>query len=597
MQQSPIEEIKAKLDIVEVIGGYISLNLAGGNYKARCPFHNEKTPSFMVSKEKQIWHCFGCSKGGDLISFVQEYEGLSFPEALKVLAQKANIVLPEFKDVPKEDYSRLYELNQLAADFYQQKLNSNLPAAKKVLEYLSNRKITEASIKDWQLGLSGEDWDELLLFLKSKNYQEEEIFAAGLVVRKKSGLGFVDRFRKRLMFPICDANGRVVAFTSRTLTGIVYQEEDFGGKYINSPQTAIYDKSKTLYGWHLAKEAVRHKQYLIIVEGNVDAMASYQAGAKNTVAVSGTALTIDQLKLIKRYTNNIILAFDGDTAGSQAVFRSITLGWAQDFNIKVLLLPKDADPADMVKKDSASWRQAIKDSVPVMDYYLSRVLAGVDLNRADHKKIAVQKLLPIIKFLKSQVEQAHYLKLLSDKIQIPLTVLQGDLAASKNFIDDQEQAWQKSLDKKKNTWQLLSEQLLALAFYKNEYLNKLVDELEAEFIFIDLQSLYKKVIIYYTKHHSLDNLTQILDLDTAEKDDWIRLAMTGEKDWQSVNDLELSHDFNNLIKQLKLNYWQQKRQALLADLRQAELKQETLQVDALSHEINILNKEINNLQN
>ena len=214
----------------------------------------------------------------------------------------------------------------------------------------------------------------------------------------------------------------MVAFTSRTLTGIVYQDEDFGGKYINSPQTAIYDKSKILYGWHLAKEAVRHKQYLIIVEGNMDAIASQQAGAVNTVAVSGTALTIDQLKLVKRYTNNIILAFDGDTAGSQAVFRSITLGWGVDFNIKVLILPKDSDPADMVKKDVQAWRQAIKDSVPVMDYYLARVLAGVDLNRADHKKIAVQKLLPIIKFLKSQVEQAHYLKLLSEKIQIPLSI-------------------------------------------------------------------------------------------------------------------------------------------------------------------------------
>lgn len=594
---NPTEEIKAKLDIVDIIGGYLHLNLAGGNFKAPCPFHNEKTPSFMVSREKQIWHCFGCGKGGDLISFVQEYEGLNFPEALRLLAQKANIVLPEFKNLPKEDYGRLYQLNQLATEFYQQKLFSESQAAKKVLEYLDNRKITASSIKQWNLGLSGEDWDELLLFLKNKNWQEQEIFEAGLIVRKKSGSGYVDRFRKRLMFPIADASAKVVAFTSRTLTGIVYQDDDFGGKYINSPQTAIYDKSKILYGWHLAKEAIRHKQYLIIVEGNMDAIASHQANTANTVAVSGTALTTDQLKLVKRYTNNIILAFDGDTAGSQAVFRSITLGWGADFNIKVLILPKDSDPADIVKKDPRSWRQAIKDSVPVMDYYLSRVLAGVDLNRADHKKIAVAKLLPIIKFLKSQVEQAHYLRLLSEKIQIPLAVLQSDLATSKNFIDNQEKAWQHSLDKKKNTWQLLSEQLLSLAFYKDECLNRLINDLEADFIFTDLQPLYKKVIIYYTKHHSLDNLADSLDLENSEKNDWIRLAITGEKDWNDSSEAELNNYFNNLIKQLKIHRCQQTRQVLIEQLRQAEFKQETAMVDNLSHKINILNKEINNLQN
>jgi DNA primase len=594
---SSIEQIKAKLSVSDVVGSYMKLEKAGLNYRGCCPFHNEKTPSFFVSPSRGTYHCFGCNRGGDIISFVQEYEGLNFPEALRVLAQKANIVLPEFKNIPKEDNSRLYQLNQLATEFYQQKLFSASLVAKKVLEYLASRKITEASIKQWNLGLSGEDWDELLLFLKSKDFKEQEIFEAGLIVKKKSGVGYVDRFRKRLMFPITDANAKVVAFTSRTLNSIVYQDDDFGGKYINSPQTAIYDKSKTLYGWHLAKEAVRHKQYLIIVEGNMDAIASQQTGTLNTVAVSGTALTIDQLKLVKRYTNNIILAFDGDTAGSQAVFRSITLGWGVDFNIKVLILPKDSDPADIVKKDPKVWRQAIKDSVPVMDYYLSRVLAGVDLTRADHKKIAVAKLLPIIKFLKSQVEQAHYLNVLSEKIQIPISVLQSDLATSKNFIDKQEKTWQHSLDKKKNTWQLLSEQLLSLAFYKNEFLNKLIDDLEADFIFTDLQSLYKKVIIYYTKHRSLDNLADSLDLEDTEKNDWIRLALTGENDWNDSSGVELVNHFNNLIKQLKRHQYQQQRQVLIDDLRQAELKQETAIVDNLSHKINILNKEINNLQN
>ena len=550
----------------------------------------------MVSKEKQIWHCFGCGKGGDVISFVQEYEGLSFPEALRLLAQRANIVLPEYRDIPKEDNSRLFAMNQLAAEFYQKKLQVNTEVAKKVLDYLLGRKITDASIKKWGLGLAGEDWDELILFLKSQGYKEEEIFQAGLTVRKKAGPGFVDRFRKRMIFPLSSPDGRVVAFTSRTLNNIAYQDDDFGGKYINSPQTAIYDKSKILYGWHLAKEAVRQKKYLIIVEGNLDAIAGHQAGTENTVAVSGTALTIDHLKLIKRYTNNIILAFDGDTAGSQAAFRSITLGWGADFNIKVLVLPACSDPADMVKKDPNEWRQSVKKSIPVMDYYLLRILSGVDLNRADHKKIAVQKLLPIIKFLKSKVEQAHYLQVLSDKINIPVSVLQADLETSKNFIDNQQQTWQKALDQKKNTWQLLSEQLLSLAFFKSEYLSKLIDDVDPELIFTDLQSLYRKVIIYYTKQTTLNYLVDQGDLEPPEKAEWVRLAMTGSKDFSQLTEPELATSFASLTKQLKLSQWQQQRQALIQELRQAELGQDLDKVDIISHQINLLNKEINNLQ-
>ena len=359
-----VEEVKKRLDIVDIIGGYIALNKAGGNFKAVCPFHNEKTPSFMVSREKQIWHCFGCDKGGDVLTFVQEYEGIDFPAALKILADKANVTLTNMRFEAKKDYSRLYEANRLATEFYQ----ANLAKNNKVLDYLKNRKINQDSIAKWQLGLSGEKWDDLYQYLLSKKFTDQEIFQAGLSLKQKSGSGYFDRFRKRLMFPICDTQGRVVAFTSRTLHGIVYDEEEPGGKYINSPQSVIYDKSRILYGWHLAKDAIRKQKYLIIVEGNMDAIASYQANTQNTVAVSGTALTIDHIKLIKRYTNNVILAFDGDAAGSRAVFRSITLGWQEDLNLKILLLQKDKDPADIISEDADIWRQAIKDSVPVMDY-------------------------------------------------------------------------------------------------------------------------------------------------------------------------------------------------------------------------------------
>lgn len=302
------------------------------------------------------------------------------------MAEKANVPLTGYQALPKENFNLLYEINHLIADKYQENLLAKNEVSTKVLDYLLARGVTIDSIKKWGLGLSSESWDEAILYLKNKNFSETDIFQAGISVKKKDGSGYVDRFRKRLMFPIFDTAGRVVAFTSRTLQGIVYHDEDFGGKYINSPQTSIYDKSKILYGWHLAKATIKHKDYLIIVEGNLDAILSQQAGTANTVAVSGTALTIDHLKLIKRYTNNVILAFDGDNAGSSAALRSITLAWAQEMNMKILVLPKDQDPADIVKSDKNLWLKLVRDSQPVMDYYFQRVLAGVDLNRADHKK-------------------------------------------------------------------------------------------------------------------------------------------------------------------------------------------------------------------
>jgi len=591
-----IEEIKSKLDIVDVISGYLPLKQTGGNFKARCPFHNEKTPSFMVSREKQIWHCFGCSKGGDLISFVQEHEGISFAETLRLLASKANVTLSGYQSSPREDYSRLYEVNKAAVQFYQNKLQQKNEVTRKVFDYLSKRKIIAESINIWQLGLSGEGWDELYHYLLKQGFKDEEIFQAGIILKKKEGSGYIDRFRKRLMFPIGDLQGRIVAFTSRTLTGIAYDEEDFGGKYINSPQTVIYDKSKVLYGWHLARTAIRQKKYLIIVEGNMDAIAAFQAGTKNVVAVSGTALTSQHVKLIKRYTENVILAFDGDAAGSQAVFRSIALGWKEDLNLKILVLPKGKDPADIIKEDQPSWREAIKNSIPVMDYYFRRIMFGVDLSRSDHKKIAVRKLLPIIKFLKSKVEQAHYLKLLADKLQLPLEILQQDLIGAKSFLDNRESEFIKTTEEKKDPLCLASEHLLALIFYSPVYLIKAIAEIEPEIISPSLQPLYSKVIIYYTKHQHLTHFIDYPELNDEERSDWIKLSLSGESNYSNSSDRELETDFLNIIFNIKNRFLGQERQKLIQQLRQAELSRDTAQQDVLIHKINLLNKEVHKLQ-
>lgn len=590
-----VEEIKNKLDIVEVISSYINLQPASGNFKATCPFHNEKTPSFMVSREKQIWHCFGCDKGGDVIGFVQEYEGLDFKEAVRILAEKANIPLTNFKTNVKEDHSRLYKINEQAADFFHKLLNQNSEAGGKTLEYLKQRQITADSIKQWRLGLSSELWDELFKYLVSLGYSENDIFQAGLIVKKKDGSGYVDRFRKRLMFPLADTQGRIVAFTSRSLAGIVYNETEQGGKYVNSPQTVIYDKSKILYGWSLAKEAMRKKKYLIIVEGNMDTIAVHQTSAKNTVAVSGTALTLDHIKLIKRYVNNIILSFDGDAAGSRASFRSIALCWQEDMNVKILVLPKGKDPADVVKENPDEWLKLIKDSIPVMDYYFKRILQAIDISRADHKKIAVQKLLPVIKYI-NKIEQSHYLKKLSDKLDVPLRILEEGLKDIDPFLAKQDAIIQKTNQDKKNSVTILSEKILTITFFKNQYLDKLIDEIDPEMISEDLRELYKKIIIYYTKHQNLQKFSDFEDLAPSEKEIWIRLTMEGLRYYENLKEVDIASDFQNFISRLKKEYLENKRKELINKLRQAELSDNHLEQDDISHQINLINKEIYKLQ-
>jgi DNA primase len=591
-----VEEIKNKLDIVDIVSSYINLQQASGNFRANCPFHNEKTPSFMVSREKQIWHCFGCDKGGDLISFVEEYEGIDFKEALKILADKANVPLTGFSSQKKEDNSLLYEINKEAAKFFHNILEQDTDASQKVLKYLDKRKVKKGSIIDWQLGLSPESWDGLLRYLVTEGYKEDDIFKAGLIVKKKDGSGYVDRFRKRLMFPISDTGGRVVAFTSRTLTGIVYDEEEFGGKYINSPQTPIYDKSKTLYGWHLAKDTIRQKKYLIVVEGNMDVIAAHQTSAKNTVAVSGTALTLDHIKLIKRYANNAILAFDGDAAGSRASFRSIALCWQEDMNVKILVLPKGKDPADIIKSNPDQWLQFIKDSIPVMDYYFKRIFQAIDINRADHKKVAVQKLLPIIKYLKTAIEQVHYLKILADKLNIPYDILKKDLDQATSFLERQDTVVQKVVQDKKGSAILLAERIFNIAFFKNQYLDKLISELDPDMIIEELRDLYKKVIIYYTKHQNLDKFENFEELTSEEKNTWIRLSMSGAKDYEESKEEDVVNDFQNLISRLKKDSFDIQRQDLINQLRQAESSDDKAKQDEISHKINLINKEVYKLQ-
>lgn len=406
--QNPIEEIKNRLDIVQVIGSYLKLQKTGINYRAVCPFHSEKKPSFFISPSRQIWHCFGCGKGGDIFAFIKEIEGVEFGDALRILAQKAGIELkkqsPEYK-AWKTEKERLYEICELATRFFEKQLEAS-KTGKEAKEYLLKRGLKEESIKKWRIGYAPDVWQGLSDFLDTRNYKKEEIEKAGLALTSQKG-SFYDRFRGRIVFPVFNINSQVIGFGGR-----VFKEKDKNeiAKYVNTPQTVLYDKGGTLYGLDKAKVAIRKKDSCILVEGYVDLIMVSGAGFENAVATSGTALTLSQLKILKRYTDNLYIAFDMDLAGDTATKRGIDLAQSQEFNIKVVTLPEGMDPADMVLKNENEWAERVEKAKSMMDFYFESAFHKFDKSSAEGKKEISEVLLPVIKRISNKIVQSHWIK-------------------------------------------------------------------------------------------------------------------------------------------------------------------------------------------
>ncbi len=418
------QAIKDRLDIAQIIGEYIPLKKAGANWKANCPFHNEKSPSFMVNAEKQFWHCFGCSKGGDVFSFLQEMEGLEFSEALKILAERAGVKLDTFaSDINKSQKNRILEINAKAAYFFHQFL-LEMPASAGARDYLQRRELKTETIEEWKVGFIPEQWDLLTQYLLKKGNNVDDLLASGLTIKKEGG-GVYDRFRGRIMFPIWDAHGNNVGFTGRVLV----ETEKSGGKYVNTPQTLVFDKSRILYGLNKAKTEIKNKDFTLLVEGQMDVIACHQAGMKNVVASSGTALTFEQIKLLKRYSNNISIAFDADAAGQNAAKRGIDLALEQGMNIKIIQIPagagKDAD--ECLKKNPAVWFKAVESAKEVMEWYFASVLVGADKHDPKQKQKIADILLAEIIRLPYAVERDHWLKKLTDELSVDHTTLTAEM--------------------------------------------------------------------------------------------------------------------------------------------------------------------------
>lgn len=393
------------------MGEYVQLKRSGRNLKGLSPFGNEKTPSFMVSPEKQIWHDFSSGKGGDMFSFIEEVEGLSFKETLELLARKAGVDLEQFKGKSTGDNKqkdRLYEVLEIAAKFYQ----AQLKGSKTALEYLlKKRAFTKDTVLKFRLGYSPNTGDALINFLKSKNFTQGEAQAAGLITQRYNGWG--DMFRGRVMVPLSDAQGRVVGFTARLL-----EDNPDAPKYINTPSTLLYDKGRQAYGLHLAKDAIRKQKFGVVVEGNLDVIASHQAGIENVVAAAGTALTEAHLKDLGRYAQDIRFAFDSDKAGIAATERAIPLAQKVGVNVSIITIPDGKDPDELVRKDPKLWEAAINNHQYAIDWLIGRYKGLLDIESGQGKRQFTDIVLQVIRGLTDKVEQDHYLGELAKSIGV-----------------------------------------------------------------------------------------------------------------------------------------------------------------------------------
>ncbi|MFA5109456.1 MAG: DNA primase [Patescibacteria group bacterium] len=601
---SQVEEVKSKLDIVEIIREYVPVKAMGANFQALCPFHNEKSPSFVISPEKQIWHCFGCGRGGDVFSFVMEKEGLGFMEALRLLAPKAGVTLKYENPESYSERNRIMDILELAGKYYAHILHT--PTGKNILEYLYRRGLSEETVAAWQLGHSPDAWSNLYDFLKARpltgpKYTDEEIFSAGLTVKKNApaaGRGYYDRFRDRVMFPIWDVNNNLIAFTARVNPD--KEKTEKMGKYINSPQTKVYDKSRVLFALNKAKNAIREQDSVIIVEGQMDAITCHQHGFINVVASSGTALTAEQVALLKRYTGNVSLLFDMDNAGQMAADRGIKECLAQEMNLKVVILPSGKDPDECLKNNPADFKKAVENAKPMLEYYFEKISAGLDLDKVENRRVVEEKMLLMLADANNNIERSYWLTKLSQEIgtdekelREKLGILREKKKPAAGVVSNSANSANTKMEIPKISREdKLAELLLALLVRFPEFISYSTGDLEPEYLDNDaLAGFYKNLIIYYNKSASLDyeNFRRQLEADASGTEKLLdKLVLLGEKDFYNYGQASAKTEIINIITELKKYGRQRKMKKLQKEIARAEKEGGKDELDRLMAELNNL---------
>ena len=557
-----IEEIKNRLDIVEVIGSYIRLSKTGRNYKALCPFHQEKTPSFIVSPEKQIWHCFGCGKGGDIFTFVMEIEHIDFYEALKTLAQRAGV---ELKKEPVEKKSRRQKflaINELATEFFETQLWRSQDG-QKALGYLKKRGLKNETIRKWRIGWAPNNWRALSDFLRKK-YSVDDLIQVGLAISKSNRpTEIYDRFRSRIVFPIFNLDHQPVAFSGR-----IFNQDESQAKYINTPETILYQKGYQLMGLNFAHREIRQKDSCLLVEGNMDVIMAHQAGTENVVAPCGTGFTQGQAKIIHRYTENLIIAFDSDEAGQRATRRVIDLALEKGLNTFVVKI-SEKDPADLILENCQIWLKSVQERIPAIDFYFQSVITNSSLTIAGKKQI-VKIILPTIKRISNQVEKAEWVKKLSQRININEKAIWQELKKIKEPRELQRRQatslYSVSNPSKFDEEPLERRVILLFIFVSENGLNARakMEQIKEEYF---TSPIYKKMFQFIKKTSGSQSLINCFPPDLSSWVSRLLLEVDGLKNYSNKS---LEEEVEDLIGRLKGKY--------------------------LQREINLISQEINDLE-
>ncbi len=570
---SPVNQIKERLSIEDVISSYIKVDRVGSSLKAKCPFHNEKTPSFFISPARGSYYCFGCNASGDIFTFVEEFEGLDFKGTLKLLANKAGVKLESFTKENREQESereRLYQAMEEATLYFENNLKTNQDA----LAYLKSRSVNEKSIKDFRIGYAVLDWRKLYDFLKSKKFTDNEIEKAGLAKKPEdAGKGMYDRFRGRVMFPISDSSGRIIAFSGRILI-----DDGKSAKYLNSPETPIYNKSSVLFGIDKAKESIRKNNFSILVEGQIDLVLSHQAGFKNTVASSGTAMAdsviskeniINNLGLVNRLSKNIVLAYDADKAGVNAANRFAKIALSLGMDVKVASMPEGVDPADLISKVGAdAWKEAIRKSQHFISFMLERILkdAGGDARKVGRG--IQEKLLPFVNDLESSIEKSHFITLIGNKSGIAESALLEDLKKVETELrsETEDTKVAKNNVEKKLRKDPIERRLLGIAFWQESLTERVIDP---EVIF--------------------NKLSKIKEIFQSIKEDLIY-----EAEEFYANSDNLKRDVNEMLLNIEEEYLNEELFKKMVEIKNLKDKTTELEILKRINEINKRKEEIKN---
>ncbi|HRY30898.1 MAG TPA: DNA primase [Candidatus Paceibacterota bacterium] len=564
MSHRDVEKIKERLGIKEVVESYIKLEKTGKNYRGRCPFHNEKTPSFFISPERDSYYCFGCGAKGDIFSFVQQFESTDFVGSLKILAERAGVEITHESSGAETKNKQLKKILEEATSHFQENLSGN----KLALEYLKKRGLKEDTIKSWRIGFAADSWRELYDFLLKKGHKDSALIDAGVVKRGEKG-GLYDYFRSRVMFPIFNSSGEPVAFSGR----IFGAEESETAKYINSPETELFKKSEVLYGFDRAKSHIRKNDFSILVEGQMDLIMCHQAGYKNAVASSGTALTERQLGMISRISPKLVIAYDSDSAGFKASERAWQMALGLGMDVKIADLVGGKDPADIILADVKKWREAVKNSKHIIEILIQKIENEVKGKREAGLEVS-EKIIPYLFMIKNKIDQAHFVKAVSDRLGIREEAIYTDLQN-----------------------------------YKPDIISNSTDRKNKAILSVgkDQMAVEKRLFGLILWQERLPNPT--IDVESARNEIREILGEEYEVIWESVKDfiddvlfaIESSYgdekiikkEFKELIVNLRLKYLIKKRERLLLELKRQEQNNNEKESDQLLGKINEISKEIN----